>query len=124
MSELLTVELPYELAEQARALAVASNRRLEDAVVDWIGRAVAERPVESLPNEELLGVCDAALDAAEQEELSGMLADLREGKLDAPQQARLDQIMADYRRGLVLKARALKEAVARGLRARLDEHAK
>ena len=33
-----------------------------------------------------------------------------------PRGARLDDLMADYRRGLVLKARAWKEAVTRGLR--------
>ena len=31
--------------------------------------------------------------------------------------------MAGYRRGLVLKARTMTEAVARGLRPRLDDHA-
>ena len=123
MSETLTVEIPYELAQRARALAIASNRRLEDAVVEWIGRVVADPPVESLPDGELLALCDATLDAARQEELSALLADLREGTLATSQRARLEELMAGYRRGLVLKARALTEAVARGLRPRLDDHA-
>ena len=123
MSETLTVEIPSELARQARALAIASNRRLEDAVVDWIGRAVTDPPVESLPDSEVLALCDAAWDAARQEELSASLADLREGALAVSQRARLDELMAGYRRGLVLKARAWAEAVARGLRPRLDNHA-
>jgi hypothetical protein len=123
MSETITVEIPDELGQQARALAIASNRRLEDAVVEWIGRAVADPPVESLPDAELLALCDATLDAARQEELSTSLADLREGTLGASQRARLEELMAEYRRGLVLKARALREAVARGLRPRLDDHA-
>jgi hypothetical protein len=62
MSETLTVEIPSELAQQARALAIAGNRRLEDAVVEWIGRMVADPPVESLPDGELLALCDATLD--------------------------------------------------------------
>jgi hypothetical protein len=123
MSETVTVELPQDLAQQARALAVASNRRLEDALVEWIGRAVADPPVESLRDEELLALCDAALDTARQEELTYLLAGLREAALSESEQTRLDHLMADYRRGLVLKARALREAVARGLRPRLDEHA-
>jgi hypothetical protein len=123
MSEIVTVELSHELARQARALAVATNRRLEDAVVEWIGRAVADPPVESLPDGELLALCDATLNTAEQEDLSNLLTSLREGILAASERARLEQLMAGYRRGLVRKARALTEAVARGLRPRLDDHA-
>jgi hypothetical protein len=123
MSETITLEIPSELAQQARALAIAGNRRLEDAVVEWIGRAVADTPVESLPDGKLLALCDGGLDDSAQEELSQLLAELREGGLAASQQARLDELMGAYRRGLVLKARALKEAVARGLRARLENHA-
>ena len=48
VSESVTLELPAELMRQARAVAAASNRRLDDAVADWIGRAVAEGPVEPL----------------------------------------------------------------------------
>ncbi len=123
MSETVTVEIPSELAQQARALAIASKRRLEDAVVEWIGRAVADPPVEFLPDGELLAFCDATLDGVRQEELSVLLADLREGTLAISQRVRLEELMAGYRRGLVLKARALSEAVARGLRPRLDDHA-
>jgi hypothetical protein len=123
MSETITLELPLELAQQARALAAATNRRLEDAVVDWIGRAVAEPPLESLPDAEILALCDFTLDAVRQEELSRLLAGMREGQLSESEEARLEQLMAVYRRGLVLKAKALKEAVDRGLRSRLDDYA-
>ena len=58
-----------------------ASRRLEDAVVEWIGRAVADPPVEFLPDGELLAFCDATLDGVRQEELSVLLADLREGTL-------------------------------------------
>ena len=117
MSEKVTIELPDELSQRARKLAAVGNRRLEDAVIDWINRAVSEPDVEVLPDEELLRRCDATIEAGAQEELSGLLADAREGVLDAARRARLDGLMADYRRGLVLKARAWNEAVARGLRA-------
>jgi predicted transcriptional regulator len=116
MSEKVTIELPDELSRQARRLAAAGNRRLEDAVIDWINRAVSEPLVEALADDELLKLCDATLGAGKQAELSGLLADAREGTLDTAGRARLDDLMADYRRGLVLKARAWKEAVARGLR--------
>ncbi len=123
MSETITLELPSELAHQARELAAATNRRLEDAVVDWIGKAVIDPPIELLPDAEVLALCDATLEDARQEELSGLLTQMREGRLSGSEQARLDQLMAVYRRGLVLKAKALKEAVDRGLRSRLDDYA-
>jgi hypothetical protein len=115
MSETVTIELPDELSRRARRLAAAANRRLEDVVIDWISQAVSELDVESLPDDELLKLCDATLGAGEQEELSNRLADAREGTLDAAERARLDALMAHCRRGLVLKACAWRAAVARGL---------
>jgi hypothetical protein len=116
MSDRVTIELPDELARRARAMAAAGHRRLEDAVVDWIARAVAEPDVKMLPDEALLRLCDATLEPDDQHELSGLLADSREGRLDTAGRARLDELMDLYRRGLVLKARAWEEAVTRGLR--------
>lgn len=123
MSELLTVEIPDDLARRARALAAASHRRLEDAVVDWIGQAVADPEVESLLDDSLLALCDAMMEPVQQEELSDLLARHREGGLAESDRSRLDQLMAVYRRGLVQKARALEEVVARGLRPRLADDA-
>jgi len=116
MSQTLTVELPDELAWRAREVAAAGNCRLEDAIIDWISQAVGEPEIEALPENELLARCDSALAADLQEELSGLLSDAREDTLDAAGRSRLDELMAVYRRGMVEKARAWREAVARGLR--------
>jgi hypothetical protein len=123
MSETITLQIPDELARRARALAAATHQRFEDAVVDWLRRAVEEPAVESLPDDALLALCDATLSAADQDALSALLAGHREGVLSPEETARLDQLMAGYRQGLVLKARALKEAVARGLRPPLADDA-
>ena len=61
--------------------------------------------------------CDSTLAGDLQDELSDLLSDAREDKLDSTGRARLDQLIALYRRGMVDKARAWREAVARGLRA-------
>ena len=108
MSETVTLEIPDELARRASALAAATHRRFEDAVVE-------ETAVESLPNDSLLILCDATMSAADQDALTALLTGHREGSLAVEETARLDELMAVYRRGLVVKARALKEAVARGL---------
>jgi hypothetical protein len=79
--------------------------------------SVSETPkIEALSNQEVLAFCDPMLDAKLQAELTELLAQNREGKLDERRQGRLEELIAAYRRGWVLKARAWKEAVARGLR--------
>ena len=88
MSEKVIIELPDELSRRAK-LAAAGNRRLEDAVIDWINRAVSEPDVEVLPDDELLQLCDATFESSAQLELSGLLADAREGTLDAARRLRL-----------------------------------
>ncbi len=82
MSEKVTIELSEELSRRARKLAAAGNRRLEDAVIDWINRAVSEPDVEALPDDDVLTLCDTTFEATEQAELSRLLADAREGTLD------------------------------------------
>ena len=119
MTERVTLEVPEELAQRARAVAAQTRRRFEEVLVDWIDRAGAEPTIESLADAELLALCDQQLDSRQQEELSDLLAGNREGLLQEAQRDRLDELMRIYRRGLVRKARALDAAVARGLKPRL-----
>src|SRR5438045_2869395 len=107
MSTVLRLELPDELARRAVALASATNRRIEDAIVEWIGRAVAEPTVEALSDDELLTVCDSTLEADDQEKLSELLTAIRERQLTGGEQAALDELMSTYRAGMVRKARAI-----------------
>lgn len=120
MSERVTVELPQELAERARALATLTHRPMEDVLIEWIDRAAADAQVDTLPDEEVLALCDSQIEPGQQEELSDLLARNREGLLQDREHSRLDELMRIYRRGLVRKAHALKVAVARGLKAPLN----
>jgi hypothetical protein len=74
--------------------------------------------VEELPDAKLLELCRSKLSPADQEALSDLLA--RQGELSVSDEARLDELMALYSQGLTRKARALKEAVVRGLIPRLN----
>jgi hypothetical protein len=123
MSETVTLEIPDELARRAREVASATHRRFEDVVLDGLRRAVEEPDVEALSDDSLLSLCDATMTPADQEALGALLAGRREGSLSEEEAARLDELMAGYRHGLVLKARALKEAVTRGLRPSLADDA-
>jgi hypothetical protein len=115
MSTRVTIDVPDELARRAAAVAAATNRRLEDVVSEWLGRAAGDLSVEAMGDVELMAACDATMPPDQEHELSALLADLREGELAPGGRARLDELMASYRRGLVLKARATRGAVARGL---------
>lgn len=123
MSEIITVEIPDELAEQLRAVATATRRPVEDVMVDWIRQSANNLDVDGLSEDDLLALCGSEMQSTEQTELGDLLARNREGTLDDASRTRLDQLMLVYRNGLILKARAIRSAVARGLRPPLSEDA-
>jgi hypothetical protein len=115
MSEIVTLKLPDALAQHAHAVAVQTHRHVEDVLIEWLDRAAADVPIETLPDDQILALRDMQMGDTEQTELSDLLARQREGTLDDRERGRLDLLMGSYRRGLVRKAQALKVAVDRGL---------
>jgi hypothetical protein len=115
MSETVTLEVPDNLAERARAVAAQTHRPLEEVLIAWLARVAAEVPVEELPDADVLELRDTQMSEAEQAELSALLARQREGTLSDDERGQLDALMRSYRRGMVRKAWALKVAVDRGL---------
>ena len=59
MAEKVTLELPEDLAHQARMVAARTQRSFDEVLVDWIPQAGSEPVLELLPDEELLAVCDS-----------------------------------------------------------------
>jgi hypothetical protein len=121
MTETVTLELPEPLAQQAKEIAALTHRRLEDVLIDLLDRAIADLPIESLSNEQVLALCVLQMPFDQQESLSRLLSRQREESLNLTDTTQLDQLMQIYRRGLIRKARALKVAVERGLRPALSE---
>jgi hypothetical protein len=115
MGHHVTLDLPPEVAERAQAVAAQSHRRVEDVLLEWLGRAATYVPVDLLPDEQVLALRDQQMSEDQQRELGDLLARQREGSLDASARHRLDELMDIYRRGMVQKAQALKVAVDRGL---------
>lgn len=113
MSTPLTIDLPDELA--VRAKSAAGSKPLAEAVLDWIARGVTETPVDQRSDAVVSRAAAAMIPAEQQTELHALLADQRESRLTPEGRARLDQLMAEYRRGLLAKAKAVNEAVRRGL---------
>jgi len=120
---MVTVKLniPDEVADRAREVADATQRRVEDVLVEWLDRASTDVPVESLSNEQVLELCDIQMSRKQQRELSALLEKNRESELDDAGRARLDDLMTVYRQGLVRKSEALRVAVERGLRPPLSQ---
>src|SRR5262249_11476423 len=118
--ERLTLELRDELAQRARATAAEANRPFEEVLLDWLRSVPLEPPIDSLPDDQVLALCDSQIDTEQQAALSDLLERNQEGLLGEPERGRLDELMRTYRRGLVRKAQALHTAVKRGLRSRLN----
>lgn len=123
MGQTVSLDLPPDLAQRAAAVAQQTHRRVEDVLLEWLGRAASDVPIESLPDDQVLALANREMSQSEQRALSTLLARQREGALDEAARQRLDELMTSYRRGMVEKARALKVAVERGLRPPLDAHA-
>jgi len=123
MGQTVSLDLPPDLAQRAAAVAQQTHRRVEDVLLEWLGRAARDVPIESLPDDQVLALANREMNNSEQRELSALLSSQREGTLDEAARRQLDKLMASYRRGMVEKAQALKVAVERGLRSPLDTHA-
>ena len=90
MSETVILELPEDLARQAREVAVRTQRRLEDILLEWLDQAISNIPVPLLSDDEVLALRDLQLDAARQRELDTLLASQREGALAESSRLRLE----------------------------------
>jgi hypothetical protein len=120
MVEIVTLQLPETLAQKAKEIAAFTHRRLEDVLLEWIESAITEVPMESLPDEQVLAMCDIQMGTQQQEVFSDLQARHREGQLNDAEVHQLDELMQVYRRGLISKARALKVAVERSLKPALN----
>ena len=119
MGKRVTLEIPEHVERDARQIAERTQRRIEDVLAEWLGRFADELPVDMLPDERVLELCDLQMTPEQQRELSDLLERNRENQLTDQEAIHLDELMQVYRRGLVRKAEALKVAVQRGLRAPL-----
>jgi hypothetical protein len=120
MTEKVTVELPEDLIRQVQTAAKRTHCSFDEVLAQWIRIGGGEPVLELLGDEELLAACDSQWEASAQDELSDLLERNQEGALEDVERRRLDDLMRTYRAGLVRKAQALKIAVDRGLRERLN----
>jgi hypothetical protein len=120
MLEVVTLELPPNLAQKAREIATLTHKPLETVLLEWLDHALTDLPVESLPDAQVLSLCELQLEPDQQTRLDSYLAQQREEQLSLEDQQQLNDLMQIYRQGLVRKAKALKVAVERGLHSSLS----
>ena len=119
MTQSITLQLPDDLVSIAQAEAERSAKPLNVVLVQWIKRGGGD-DVERLSDQELLAVCDSTMDIHSHKNLSELQAKNREGDLSAPERMRMQELLDVYQCGLLRKAKALKIAFGRGLRASLN----
>lgn len=116
MSRQITIEVSDRVARCAAQVATRDARNIEEVLAGWLEGVIAERPIEELSDEEVLGLSESRLSDEQQEDLSVLLERNREAMLGAEERLRLDELMRAYERGLLRKSQALRAAVERGLR--------
>lgn len=120
MTQQVTLALPDAIAQQAKDIATLTQQKLEDVLLQFVEDAIANFPIESLSDEQILALCDLQMTVRQQEEFSDLLAKNKEGALSHLEKQKLAELMQCYRQGTLKKAKALKVAVERGLRSPLS----
>ncbi|MBE9061043.1 hypothetical protein [cf. Phormidesmis sp. LEGE 11477] len=115
MVQSISLDIPDSIVRQAQQLASQSQQRPEDILLEWLTHSFIEHPVETLPDSQVLALCNMQLDEQQQATLNSLLDKQREDELTPADNKELQFLMKLYRRGLLRKAKALKLAVERGL---------
>lgn len=127
MTTPVVVDLSDELVQRAASLAERSGRDVSEVLralleITLTPEALSSsRSIDSLSDEQVMALADSRMDAGLNEQLNGLLDKNREGQLDALEARELSLLMHLYQEGSLQKARALAEAVRRGLRKPLGE---
>jgi predicted DNA-binding protein len=124
MSTQVTISLPDETYQRAKYLATLTGRDITEVLAETIqlsleplGTAHATGPaVAELADAEVLEIADSHMDPNQAERLSTLLASQQAGTLTHEGREDLTVLFQVYQEGMLRKARALHEAVARGLR--------
>lgn len=120
MAQSVSLDIPDSIVRQAQQIASQRHQRPEDVLVEWLTHSFTEHPIETLPDSQVLALCEMQLDERQQEALDVLFDKQRESRLTEADTQELQFLMKLYRRGLLRKAKALKVAVERGLMAPLD----
>jgi hypothetical protein len=115
MSEPITLDLPEPLVKKVKEIAMLNHRGIEEMLIEWIDRTINEIPVESLPDDQVLALCNLQINGEQQIMFSDLQSRQNEEQLNPQEISKLNELMQVYRRGTLQKAKAINIAVKRGL---------
>ena len=115
MSESIALELPEPLAKKVKEIAALNRQGIEEMLIEWIDCTINEIPIEALPDEQVLALCNLQMGEQQQRVFSDLQAWNSEGLLNAQEIKKLNELMQVYRHGSVRKAKVMQVAVMRGL---------
>jgi predicted transcriptional regulator len=127
MSTQVTVTLPDDTYRRAEYLAQLTGRDIADVLAETIrsslqplGEQHTERPVTALSDADVVALAAAQMDTAQDQQLSALLDKQQTGRMTTEEQTILAALLQVYQDGLLREARALHEAVRRGLHSPLE----
>lgn len=119
----VTLTLPDQVWQRAEAWAQCTGREVADLLaetielsLDPLGHADRERSLETWSDHAVFAAVESTMPADEDQRLSELLDRQQAATLSADERLELRALMQTYREGLLRKARAVREAVNRGLR--------
>src|SRR6266699_3278176 len=118
MSRTVTVTLSDDLYRQLAQLAKLNVNEVATEAIELSflpGDPSLLKPVDELPDKEILKLTQLQMSRAEDRRLTQLLTRQQKGTLTSKERGELWTLMQIYRNGLLRKAQALAEAVRRGL---------
>ena len=115
MSESITLEIPEPLVKKVKEIAALNRQGIEEMLIEWIDRTINEIPIDTLPDEQVLALCNLQMGKQQQRVFSDLQARNSEGLLNAQEIKKLNELMQVYRHGSLRNAKAMQVAVMRGL---------
>jgi len=119
----ITLTLPDNLLRRAENLARRMGCPLDEVLVRFLESSLAplgpeteERPITEWTDQDVLAAADLQMSAEEDKRFSELLFKQQARTMIGPEQGELTGLLLAYQEGLLKKARALAEAVRRGLR--------
>jgi hypothetical protein len=115
MKQRITLNLRDDILRRVFDIASRSDRDPEQILEDWIARYADDLPVEALPDDEVLRLCEFEINIIQKQELRKLLYIHHDNALSYTQKTHMDELLQSYRRSIIRQARAIQVASARGL---------
>ncbi len=117
MTAQITLNLPDEVYHQAELLALQRHRTVSEILVETLEKFLlpTAKPLSALSDSEVITQTQLRLQPVQEQRLSELLDRQQSGKIAFVERDELQALIHIYETRLLLQAKALNEAVRRGL---------